>query len=110
MEVRVPSGSRNPRAARRGLSNRIHLHDSREINALRLSNPFQGRSCLLPGERSADQPESQRLPDILGRIERQTIREALERCGGVQTQAAEVLGISERVLRYKMKKYGLESR
>jgi DNA-binding NtrC family response regulator len=57
-----------------------------------------------------DQPESQRLPDILGHIERQTIREALERYGGVQTQAAVALGISERVLRYKMKKYGLESR
>ncbi|MCX5735755.1 MAG: sigma-54 dependent transcriptional regulator [candidate division NC10 bacterium] len=67
-------------------------------------------AAVRPGERSADQPESQRLPDILGHIERQTIREALERCGGVQTQAAEALGISERVLRYKMKKYGLESR
>jgi two-component system NtrC family response regulator len=67
-------------------------------------------AAVRPGERSADQPESQRLPDILGHIERQTIRDALERCGGVQTQAAEVLGISERVLRYKMKKYGLESR
>jgi len=31
------------------LSNRIHLHDSRENQCLRLSNPFQGRSCLLPG-------------------------------------------------------------
>ena len=67
-------------------------------------------AAVRPGERSSDQPESRRLPDILGHIERQTIREALERCGGVQTQAAEVLGISERVLRYKMKKYGLESR
>ena len=67
-------------------------------------------AAVRPGERSTDQPESQRLPDILGQIERQTIRDALERCGGVQTQAAEALGISERVLRYKMKKYGLESR
>lgn len=67
-------------------------------------------AAVRPGERSTDQPQSQRLPDILGQIERQTIRDALERCGGVQTQAAETLGISERVLRYKMKKYGLESR
>jgi len=67
-------------------------------------------AAVRPGERSTDQPQSQRLPDILGQIERQTIRDALERCGGVQTQAAEALGISERVLRYKMKKYGLESR
>ena len=66
-------------------------------------------AAVRPGERSADQPESRRLPDILGQIERQTIREALERCAGVQTQAAEALGIGERVLRYKMKKHGLES-
>ena len=31
----------------------------------------------------------------------------LEHHRGVQTRAAEVLGISERVLRYKLRKYGL---
>jgi two-component system response regulator AtoC len=46
----------------------------------------------------------------LGEIERQAIQSALDRSGGVQTQAASELGISERVLRYKMKKYGLEGR
>ena len=35
------------------------------------------------------------------------IREALVRSGGVQTRAAEMLGISERALRYKLNKYGL---
>ena len=35
------------------------------------------------------------------------MREALVRSGGVQTRAAELLGISERVLRYELKKYGL---
>ena len=30
-------------------------------------------------------------------------------CGGVQTKAARGLGISERVLRYKMKKYRLST-
>ncbi|MBI2211128.1 MAG: sigma-54-dependent Fis family transcriptional regulator [Deltaproteobacteria bacterium] len=39
--------------------------------------------------------------------ERRMIREALARSGGVQTRAAESLGISERALRYKLKKYGL---
>jgi len=45
------------------------------------------------------------LPETLEGIERQLITQALERSGGVQTRAAEELGISERVLRYKMKKY-----
>jgi DNA-binding NtrC family response regulator len=50
------------------------------------------------------------LPGVLADIERQAIESALERSGGIQTQAAEALGISERVLRYKMKKYDLEGR
>jgi two-component system NtrC family response regulator len=40
-------------------------------------------------------------------LERRMIREALAKAGGTQTRAAELLGISERVLRYKLKKYGL---
>jgi DNA-binding NtrC family response regulator len=40
-------------------------------------------------------------------LERRLIREALAGAAGVQTRAAEALGISERVLRYKLKKYGL---
>jgi DNA-binding NtrC family response regulator len=40
-------------------------------------------------------------------LERRMIREALSRAEGVQTRAAEQLGVSERVLRYKLRKYGL---
>jgi two-component system NtrC family response regulator len=40
-------------------------------------------------------------------LERRMIREALARADGIQTRAAELLGIGERVLRYKLKKYGL---
>jgi DNA-binding NtrC family response regulator len=40
-------------------------------------------------------------------LERRMIREALSRADGVQTRAAEQLGVSERVLRYKLRKYGL---
>jgi len=66
--------------------------------------------ALRPGERGPVESEARRLPDLLASIEWQAIRAALERHGGVQTQAAAELGISERVLRYKMKKYGLEGR
>ncbi len=40
-------------------------------------------------------------------LEQRMIREALAEAGGIQTRAAELLGVSERVLRYKLKKYGL---
>ena len=45
------------------------------------------------------------LPESLEEIERDLIIKALHEHQGVQTRAAESLGISERVLRYKVKKY-----
>jgi len=45
------------------------------------------------------------LTETLDTLERGIIMDALKAAGGVQTRAAEKLGISERVLRYKMKKY-----
>ncbi|MBI1998006.1 MAG: sigma-54-dependent Fis family transcriptional regulator [Deltaproteobacteria bacterium] len=41
-------------------------------------------------------------------LERRMIKEALARADGIQTRAAEFLGITERALRYKLKKYGLQ--
>lgn len=48
------------------------------------------------------------LNKTLETIERGLILEALKETGGVQTRAAERLGISERVLRYKLKKYRIK--
>ncbi len=47
------------------------------------------------------------LPESLEEIERDSILRALHQHDGVQTKAAESLGISERVLRYKIRKYGI---
>ena len=52
-----------------------------------------------------DAARGRSLPETLEEIERLRITQALEKSHGVQTEAAEELGISERVLRYKMKKY-----
>ena len=43
-------------------------------------------------------------------LERHMIKETLARSDGVQTRAAELLGISERGLRYKLIKYGFQER
>jgi DNA-binding NtrC family response regulator len=48
------------------------------------------------------------LTDTLETLERGIIMEAMRVAGGVQTRAAEKLGISERVLRYKLKKYKIK--
>ncbi len=50
------------------------------------------------------------LNETLETVERGLILDALKESGGVQTRAAELLGISERVLRYKLKKYKLSGK
>ncbi len=47
------------------------------------------------------------LDDEVGRLERAKISEALEKCAGNQTRAAEMLGLTRRVLVGKMDKYNL---
>jgi two-component system NtrC family response regulator len=42
-------------------------------------------------------------------LEKKLIVEAMEKAGDHQIRAAELLGISERMLRYKLKKYGLKA-
>lgn len=48
------------------------------------------------------------LKEQVEKLERRLILYALEKTGGKQSLAAKELGISERVLRYKMRKYGLK--
>ena len=50
-----------------------------------------------------------KLNATIARLEKQMITDALEKTNGNQTQAASLLGISERVLRYKIKKYLLNA-
>lgn len=48
------------------------------------------------------------LKDSLDELEKKLIIEAMEKTQSNQTRAADLLGISERMLRYKLKKYGLK--
>ena len=57
-----------------------------------------------PARAAAESPEaSLRLDDV----EQRTILTALERSGWVQSDAARLLGISKRVMNYKIAKYGI---
>jgi transcriptional regulator with GAF, ATPase, and Fis domain len=51
---------------------------------------------------------SQRLHENVEWAERESIRRALRRAGGVKKDAAEVLGISQRALSYYLAKYTIE--
>ncbi len=49
------------------------------------------------------------LDDILGNIERTYLLSAMEHAGGVKKKAADLLGITFRSMRYRLKKLGIES-
>jgi DNA-binding NtrC family response regulator len=62
---------------------------------------------LPPEVRRAEVLDQGLLHERMESVERDMILSALERTAWIQTQAAELLGISERVLRYKMGKHGI---
>ena len=45
------------------------------------------------------------LPAVVEALERQMIRETLQKTGGNRRKAAQLLGITERILGYKLKNY-----
>jgi DNA-binding NtrC family response regulator len=47
-------------------------------------------------------------PVSLGELEKKAILDALARCGGNRTRAAEELGITRKTILNKLKSYGLE--
>jgi two-component system response regulator PilR (NtrC family) len=53
--------------------------------------------------------EGCQIDDVLGELERRLLLQALERTGGVRTQAAKLLGVTLRSLRYRLQKHGLVS-
>jgi DNA-binding NtrC family response regulator len=70
--------------------------------------PFHLREGRSEGQWELQKGEKS-LPESLEEIEKDLIVKALDQHHRIQTKAAESLGISERVLRYKIKKYGIRS-
>ena len=66
-----------------------------------------GELPLTIKETRASTDDQTNLSAVVEGMERRMIVDALHAAGGVQTKAAESLGISERALRYKLRKYGL---
>ena len=50
-----------------------------------------------------------KLPEAVHQLEKQMIEEAMARSGGNQRVASEILGITERMLGYRLKHYGLKA-
>ena len=47
------------------------------------------------------------LDEVMGEVERRLVLQALERSGGVRTQAAKLLGVTLRSLRYRLQKHAM---
>ncbi len=64
---------------------------------------------LLPSEKDSDSNEYQgSLPQVVGKVERLMIQKALDKNRQIKARAARDLGISERILSYKIKKYRIK--
>ena len=55
-----------------------------------------------------EKPRNGKLPDAVHGLEKQMILEAMARSGGNQRLASQILGITERMLGYRLKQYGLK--
>ena len=55
--------------------------------------------------RKGKEATSASMREAVSQLERELILRSLEAANGSQSEAARKLGVSERVLRYKMKKY-----
>ena len=81
------------------------------------SNCRRCRTTLRDGRPATSRPDGEPIAEAgdgfnlerhLQDIERSHLERALERAGGVQTRAADVLGLSFRQFRYLMKKHGIK--
>ena len=88
----------------------VALESSRRIEVAALPDTVrEGRPATSrPGEPMVDTGDGFNLERHLQDIERSHLERALERAHGVQTRAADVLGLSFRQFRYLMKKHGLK--
>ncbi|MBN1976533.1 MAG: sigma-54-dependent Fis family transcriptional regulator [Anaerolineae bacterium] len=99
----------NIRELRNVIERGLVLCDGREIQLGYLPAELCDGAITPGGLRApyADLSEGVSLEDMVSRLERRLIEEALSKTQGNQTEAAELLAISRDQLRYRMEKYGL---
>jgi len=97
----------NVRELRNVIERAMILEDSDEITTRYLPRGLAGESRARIENRGGTKPDHIALPPSgvsLEEVEMSLVRQALERSGGNQTKAAELLDISRDQLRYRMKK------
>ena len=80
----------------------------REVERERETPPSPTPPVILPTSTALAAPAAAKMPQSLNDVERDMVRQALEKNNGRRKATAEQLGISERTLYRKIKEYGLE--
>ena len=112
-ELRTHAWPGNVRELRNVIERAVLLCEGPEIRAEHLSlAPLGGETVpagpeSVPASTDAGELPYGGLSDELQATERKRILEALERCAGNQTRAAEMLGISRRSLIHRLETYGV---
>jgi two-component system NtrC family response regulator len=102
----------NVREVRNVIERAMVLCDGQEIHSVHLPAELSDGYGPPGGPQSPDQgtdlpPDGVDLGELVSGLERRFIQDALERTGGNQTQAAQLLSISRDQLRYRLEKYNL---
>lgn len=85
----------------------LRLVVARALHQSELRRRVAGLEQELAGRPTAADSDGRPMKEALEEYERTLIQKALLRAGGVQTQAAKLLGSTRRILRYRMEKLGI---
>ncbi|NPU85337.1 MAG: sigma-54-dependent Fis family transcriptional regulator [Syntrophaceae bacterium] len=80
-----------------------------DIEMMHLPPEVRGESSRIQLKQEFSVTEGNTLDDRLSEIEKGMIIEAITRAGGVQVRAAEILGINQRSLWHRIRKYGIDA-
>jgi two-component system response regulator PilR (NtrC family) len=98
----------NVRELENVLERAVALAASDEVRAENLP-PILRQPPPPPGApRPAVPPQGLNLDQVVADLEKALMQDALEKAGGIQTKAAQLLGINFRSFRYRARKYGLD--
>lgn len=86
----------------------LRLVVARAIQVGELKNKVAGLESELARRPFVAEPDGRPLKEVLENFERTLIEKALRRAGGVQTRAAQVLGTTRRILRYRIQKLNID--
>ena len=87
----------------------LRLVVARALHLNELKRQVAGLERELARRPFVAEPDGRPIKEVLDDFERAIIQKALQRAGGIQTRAAQVLGTTRRILRYRIDKLKISS-